>query len=91
LAGQCGLPVARDTRYRYRFAVNLSFAENAAQRLCFGQHRGGNIQFTENLIIPLRSSPFSALARTPGTFSRIQRILVLEKQASTTRPVFSLP
>ena len=38
--------------------------------------------------VPKRSSPRSARSRTPGTFSRIQAILLAEKYASGMRPVF---
>jgi hypothetical protein len=49
-----------------------------------------NFQISHVSIVPKSKSPFSAAARAPGTFSRIQRTFVPEKYASTTRPVFAL-
>ncbi len=39
--------------------------------------------------VPNASRPASARARAPGTLSRIHRILLAEKYASMSRPVFA--
>ncbi len=44
-------------------------------------------QMSQVSTLPNSRSPPSASARAPGTSSRIQRILLAEKYASTTRPV----
>ena len=47
-------------------------------------------QTSQESTVPKRSFPACAFCLAPGTFSRIQRILVPLKYASIIRPVFSL-
>ena len=46
-----------------------------------------SFQISQVSTLPNSSSPSRAFCRAPGTFSRIQRILLPEKYASITRPV----
>ena len=47
-----------------------------------------SFQISQVSIVPKASRPASARARAPGTLSRIQRILLAEKYASMSSPVF---
>ena len=48
-----------------------------------------SFQISHVSTVPKASLPASARARAPGTLSRIQRILLAEKYASMSRPVFA--
>ena len=47
------------------------------------------VQTSQLSTVPKASSPLSACSRAPGTLSRIHLILLAEKYASGTSPVFS--
>ena len=47
-----------------------------------------SFQTSQVSTVPNRISPFAAFSRLPGTWSRIHLILLAEKYASGTRPVF---